>query len=181
MQYCSNDAWENANFVERKDRPKSYDEGYWNATLAWCEGRRTYYPGKLAAHALGRPIRVLCERGEAFYAKNRSSGPPAESPLGTAEALRMGLEHFADDLAPLRIFVIEMSPRYAPASIIDDFAQELEGSETLQSCCSGEAVNLSGVLDNSDEFVLDEQIRASGHVKIAQLLAQKIAEGEAVR
>jgi hypothetical protein len=173
IQYCDNDFRENLEFVKRGGRLAILTRTEYDSLVA-DHGRLTaYYPGKHLRRLL--PIfrdRWLLRDEATAASVRRDHQRQAEAFLQVLRASPVPLEH-------LQMIAFELMPRARnDSSFVAHVRDQIARGDYPPWIREMTLLDMSPHLSEADYFFYDDHINASGHAKVATLLARAIEATE---
>jgi hypothetical protein len=163
VQYDDNDALENAAFRRLEDQLRVSPEPIFRNDLRNSARRRSYYPGKITFAILRG---IWASKPEPF-----SIAPREEARYFVNALLRASRV----DLSNVGIVAFELrADRTSRAEFALALLREISLPGHKPHIRGMRVLNLQGQIGPQDYFVLDDHLRASGHAKLARLLADEL-------
>ena len=170
VQYCDNDAVENDTFAKNGNKLSIISEKNFNDSVRLNLQDTAYHPFKYVGLL---PEKLFQSLNDVVYAPRV---PGSRSHLvitehdATANFLN-ALAHGGVDLSGVQIIAFELDSVFPPQNHFADWVEQLKnGPEYPNFIHSMIALNMYSKLRESDFFLLDDHINASGHAIIAQEL-----------
>jgi len=166
IQYSSNDAEENRLFKLRGNVLQISTERLFQQDVLRGYRRHRYYPGKITIEML---------RGIFAPPPPEPAAPSAEE---QAQLFVNALVHATSrDLSHVGLLVLELdSYRLASSSFLEALEREASAAAQPAFIRALRVADLRGRLEPSDYFALDDHLRASGQLKVAETLVEKLGE-----
>lgn len=172
LQYCPNDDPENRSFCQRGPKPpRTKDQFEQNVQI--FERTRQYYPGKYITYTFSAALRrgetALCTRSAASVS---GTEPGIDSRTQAMMDLLQVIETHPIDLAGVKIVLTRINEAEDESDDLKILAKQLASRRNRRHMALIEVVDLTEGLSSDDYWPIDGHMKASGHQKVAEKLAE---------
>ena len=170
VQYHDSDSVENLAFREHSGAIPILGAAEYQATVDWYQARQGYWPGKYLS-GLFMKVSGL-ETPDPNAPRMPSSMSPVEEATLFVDVLAHGTRKPLDDV---KVIVFEASEQIRPPrSFLANVAVISRRDHQPAAIRRLHALDVAPLLEEADFYSLDDHLRASGHQKIGQALAEVI-------
>lgn len=166
IQYCSNDAIENAEFVKKGTihimSPMQYKQ-----LIRSQEEWRNYRMGDYLRRML--PLIARAYNPDDPIIKEAFAEASYEADMGEAELFMQVLQKAPVNLSNIHVIVIDL---YSPWHPKTTFIADVNRLAAAQNELNVTAIDLCGKLSDKDYFRLDDHLNAAGHITVATALEE---------
>lgn len=178
LQYSRNDDIENAQFVKANYSLKISPKQKYDSTVNFHSWSKVWFPGK---HFIAiAKLYAATKLAGLLPVKRKKAVDSSPSPLHPPTVFADILLHSAINFKNTKVFVLDINERGA---MNDDFLNEVKtviGSPYYKEHFNNNLimVPVSDLLDEKDYYILDDHLRSSGHLKIAEQLSKYMFPGK---
>lgn len=176
IQYCSNDIEENSSYINGNYKLGLTPQPVFESSMKTYEWSRVYFPGK---NSLLTGQLWMKHQVNKLYPIFRLTGQPYNEEFDSREHAATFLKvliKLRENFKNVRIIVTDIDVwKYRDNHFIDELGKQLELVQD-DSKKNIILVNSMKVLTQSDYFILDYHINASGHKKVADELLRAIQQ-----
>lgn len=174
IQYCYNDYIENTRFIRDGYKLDISSEKEFDSAVSIFRWNKLYFPGK---HFISLS-KLFFEKRVTKYLHTRLAEAREFPPSEAARAFSDILRDSRIDFEKTKVLVFDLNPMEGMSNKFTEALQAVISTDPYRGRFQNNLVPVSiiDLLHESDYFVLDGHLRASGHRKIARRIASIIGE-----